>query len=316
MTKRKCISDKIEELIIEFGDSFEKNGESEVNKTLFCRLCKVNISCKKVFNLTQHLSLPKHMKNMQECGESKGQYSQKEFNQDLSRLFIRNCYPTKTLNSKEWKRFTNKYTEYQCPEETTIRKYYMPSLYDSTLDKILHELKDRDIWLSIDETKDRKSRHVMVGRLDYTKPNISYLLNTEFPDEVNNITINQIIINSLNMIWTNGIKYHRFLLLLTDGVSYMRTCGENLKAFFPKLIHLICLCHNLHNLSESVAKLYPNIQKFMISSNMVFSKSDKNKKIIKDNGLKVPPKLITTRWGSYFDCLEYFINNLDEFDDY
>ena len=119
--------------------------------------------------------------------------------------------------------------------------------------------------------------------------------------------------NSLLILWPEGIKYEKFLLLITDGASYMKTCGLNLKLFFPKLLHLVCLCHNLHNLSEFIAKNYPKTERLMKATNMVFSKSDKRKEIFNEKGLTIPPKLISTRWGSYFKCADYYNKNFDKF---
>ena len=316
MPKRKNILQKLSDFENEFKDTFKLTEESEMNETLFCSICKVNIFCSKKRYLEQHMKYSIHLKNIERTVNERPVVSQQEFNEDLCRLFVSTNTPLKRLASCEWKRFVSKYTEFQIPNESNLRQHYMPLIYESTLERVLEEIGDSDIWLSTDETKDRNGRHVvnvMVGPLDANKQNKGWIINTEFPKNVNNITINQIVMNSLLILWPNGIQYEKFLVLITDGASYMKTCGENLKMFFPKLTHLICLCHNLHNLSEFIAHNYPKTERLMKATNMVFSKSDKRKEIFNDKGLSLPPKLITTRWGSYFNCAEYYNKHFDTF---
>ena len=172
MPKRKNISLKLSNFVNDFKGVFELTEDSELNETLFCRYCKVNIVCIKRQHLEQHLSYSMHIKNTETNENDKKAITQQEFNEDLCRLFVATNTPTYRLRSIEWKRFIHKHTVFQCPD-SIIKKNYRPSLYESTLEMVLEQIGDSDIWLSTDETKDRNGRHVVnviVGSLDSDKP--------------------------------------------------------------------------------------------------------------------------------------------------
>ena len=46
------------------------------------------------------------------------------------------------------------------------------------------------------------------------------------------------------------------LLLLSDAAAYMKSAGELLNIIYPRMFHLICLCHSLNNVCMRVKTQY------------------------------------------------------------
>ena len=56
-----------------------------------------------------------------------------------------------------------------------------------------------------------------------------------------------------------------FRALLSDSVSYMLKAGRNLKELYPKMVHITCLVHALHNVCEYARELNKKLHEFIIS---------------------------------------------------
>ena len=70
---------------------------------------------------------------------------------------------------------------------------------------------------------------------------------------------------SLGKFWPSEEISEKFLLLVTDRTNYMINTREKLKEQFPKLIHLTCLAHGLHNISETIRLTFPLVDKYFFS---------------------------------------------------
>lgn len=59
------------------------------------------------------------------------------------------------------------YTKTVIPDESTLRKTYIPRHFETTIKEIRNQLHNMDIWVSLDETTDSLGRYVanfVVGR--------------------------------------------------------------------------------------------------------------------------------------------------------
>jgi len=72
---------------------------------------------------------------------------------------------------------------------------------------------------------------------------------------------------SLGKFWPLEEIWEKFVLLVTDKTNYMINTREKLKEQFPKLIHLTCLAHGLHNISETIMLTFPLADKYILSIN-------------------------------------------------
>ena len=70
---------------------------------------------------------------------------------------------------------------------------------------------------------------------------------------------------SLRKFWPLEEISENFLLLVTDRTNYMINIRKKLKEQFLKLIHLTCLAHGLHNISETIWLTFPLVGKNIFS---------------------------------------------------
>ena len=163
-------------------------------------------------------------------------------------MFVKMITPLFKVKEESFGNFIDNFTEYKAPTVDNLRRK-VPEIYHEKIDKIITALKDKYIYVAIDETKDRKKRNVIniiVGELCATGPGQFYLVDMLFASNVNNIEITQNIISAVNLIFDNdSTKYDKVLLMLSDGASYNLTAGRNLPKIFKNIIHLTCVLHNM-----------------------------------------------------------------------
>ena len=61
-------------------------------------------------------------------------------------------YSILKLTNVQLSKFIHKYTYFTIPDQTTLRKNYLKRLHDETILKIVSELINQYLWISIDET--------------------------------------------------------------------------------------------------------------------------------------------------------------------
>jgi hypothetical protein len=75
-----------------------------------------------------------------------------------------------------------KYTTHPIPTESSLRKNYLASCYEDTINRIRNSVGKNKIWVSIDETSDVDGRfvaNVVVGTLKHEQPGEIFLLACE-----------------------------------------------------------------------------------------------------------------------------------------
>ncbi|CAJ0629225.1 4424_t:CDS:2, partial [Entrophospora sp. SA101] len=101
-----------------------------------------------------------------------------------------------------------------------LHEHYLPIVYEQAINKIMNEVRDKHICITVDETMDacgRSAVNILFSYGKYTK-----LVKTSFLEIVNYSTISQLIITTIN---SYNIPYDRLTFLISDSASYM------LKAF-------------------------------------------------------------------------------------
>jgi hypothetical protein len=215
---------KMKRFVREFGDVFTINTDVKTNiHILYCQSCLVKVNCDQRFQVTQHVNTGQHQKSIknwktkQITVQESIAKSQNEFNKDLCKFLVSLNIPFDKLLNPEFKSFIEKYTQYTSPDPSTLRKSYLKQLYNSVMVDIRKQLDGQYVWISIDETTDCAGRYVsnvIVGSLNpIAERNVKFLLNMEFLDKTNNFTIVQSVNNALMVLWPEGIKYDKVLLL-------------------------------------------------------------------------------------------------------
>ena len=62
--------------------------------------------------------------------------------------------PLHKVEAASFRKFLEKYTTHPIPTEYTLRKNYLASCYEDTINKIRNSVGKNKIWVSLDETSD------------------------------------------------------------------------------------------------------------------------------------------------------------------
>ena len=94
----------------------------------------------------------------------------------------------------------------------------------------------------------------------------------------------------------------------------MKKAGSILKVLFPNMLHVTCLGHSLHRISEHVLCLFPEVDKLIASVKQIFSKSPSRREIFNEMTPETPkiPKPVITRWGTWINAALYYAKYYDE----
>lgn len=223
------------------------------DKQVYCKICAQTLVYRNKQSLQQHLQTKKHIQTL--SGPS-----HKEFYDDLCQAFIDANIPFKKLNNPSLRQFLHKYTNRDIPDESTIRKFYVPRVYDKTISAIKAKISENYLWVSTDETTDLKGRcvvNVIVGILSTSQPSEQYLVSTTFHETVNAEKICKLVENGLEKMYTGDVS--KVLLFVSDAASVMLKTGKLLKQKFPNMLHLTCCAHALHRVAEFIRESFPDV---------------------------------------------------------
>lgn len=99
-------------------------------------------------------------------------------------------------------------------------------------------------------------------------------------------------------------------MLNTDAGSAMISLGKLLKEVYgyEKLVHMLCLAHAMHNVSDTIRKSYPKVDAIVMGIKSLFLFSHVNRKILKEKAPTIPqpPSPILTRWATWLKAVEYY----------
>ena len=101
----------------------------------------------------------------------------------------------------------------------------MENSFKQTISKIKYLVTDNYIWVSIGETTDSLDRHptaVVIGILSLTYYIPPFLQKVSFLEKVNAEIITRLFIDSMMLLWPDGIKYDKVLLYISDAAPYMK----------------------------------------------------------------------------------------------
>lgn len=205
---------KIIKSIARFRNFVKEFGEdifSCDNAVLFCKVCGVKVSAEKKYNIQQHIARGKHIqqlniRNQQEKPKSQvlvtGMSMKSSFNEELCNVFLSANIPLTKLNIPIVRNFLHKHTKQIIPDESTLRKNYIDQCYTNTIIKIRDYVRNKNIWVSIDETTDVEGRYVanvIIGTLEVDNPGKIFLLNSEVLEKANHSTISTLFEHFLHI---------------------------------------------------------------------------------------------------------------------
>ena len=80
-----------------------------------------------------------------------------------------------------------------------------------------------------------------------------------------------------------------FVLLLTDAARYMTAAGRVVKQTYPRLFHITCVAHGLHNAAERIRASYEDVDKLIAAVKASVMKNKDRR--VKFSTINSPPNL-------------------------
>ena len=151
----------------------------------------------------------------------------------------------------------------------------MPIPNTNTIIKIRDYVRNKNVWVSIDETTDVERRYVanvIIGTLEVDNPGKIFLLNSEVLEKANHSTVSKLFDRSLFILWPEGIL-HDVLLFVSDAAPYMVKAGKSLQVLYSKMVHITCLAHGLHRVAEQIRMNFSEINSLISNIKKSFLKA-------------------------------------------
>jgi hypothetical protein len=171
--------------------------------------------------------------------------------------------------------------------------------------------------VSIDEISDLDGRffaNVVVGTLKHEESGEIFLLACEVLERVNNSSSAVVFDSAMNLLWPDKVERENVLLFISDAAPYMIKAAKALQLLYPKMIHVTCLGHALHRVTEDVCGSYPKVDQLIANGKKMFIKSLLWVQKFKEEAptLSLPPEPIVTHWGTWLDAANYCCTNYSE----
>lgn len=290
-------------------------------KVLMCSLCTCSISHGTLFQVKQHLQTTKHQELKARVGDRALRQTQlfenqpsKGYDVDLTNMFLCADIPLSKLRLPCVQKFLKKYTDHHVPSETHVRDTCVPTIFEDLLVEIREHVKNKFLWISIDETVDSSKRcvvNVVIGVME--EGGKRFLIKTEMYTTVDHKVIARLFSDSLDYLGP-GFDKDKVLLFLTDAAPYMVAAANVLCQIYDKLVHVTCVVHGLHRVCEQIRIEYSNVNSLISNVKKVFVKAPNRIRIFRslEPGLQLPPEPITTRWGTWLSAALYYAKNLDK----
>lgn len=285
-------------------DFLEIISDTEIN----CKICSKTFKCLKKSRLTAHLNTAMHRDQPSTSTDS--------FYTDLCKAFVAANIPFRKLDNPVLRQFLAKYTFKHIPDESSLRKTYLPKIYNEVMDKIKNEIKDHYFWISADETTDLLGRgiiNIIIGVLHPDIPTEPYLIATKVIEHVNANKVVEIIVNAVDNIFDGDVNHEKALLFVSDAAAYMIKAGKLLKEKYPNILHHTCTAHALHRVAEFIREEFPNVNELISSTKKIFLKAPTRISLYKQKcpSLPLPPSPVVTRWGTWLEACSFYFNNLE-----
>ncbi len=313
---------KVSETLIPIVNSQKYLSFSSEKDTVKCHACKDSFQCHKP-TILKHLSSQNHAKCVQLFENSviiNNSINSEDFTNWLGLTLSSSNISFNLVKSLE--NLFQSFLGRNIPCEGTFRNH-LPKMFDFLQAKVKEEIGDNEIYLSMDEAKVTSLNlyfvSIIVGTLcpDSPEQQKHFVFNYEvLEDAWTGEKVIQLFEQTLQqlygVLWAEKTKT-KLKLFLTDGASQMVFAGKRLSKQYPNMLFLICLCHNLHNLCETIIKKFPNVSRFITSlNNILYASPARMDHFLSTFNLKKRPvKAVLTRWGTWLDSCEYWYHNFN-----
>ena len=281
------------------------------SKELFCRICSTTVKCDKTHYVESHRNTQKHQSNGASLAKQPKLASDKEkdgktFTQRVTSAFLSADIPLKKIADPAIRELF-KTMGHPLPSESTCRNN-VEKIHFDILEKIQDIVSYEDIFIVFDETTIGKESYsnTLIGTV--SKPEVTYLVECRpLSSSLNAAEVCRIIDEVLRQF---NIERNRFVLLISDAARYMTAAGRNLKVFYPKMFHVTCLAHLLHNCCLKVRSSYTKVDRLISTIKAATVRNKERRNLFANIGY--PPEPVLTRWGSWLSAALYYAKNLVE----
>ena len=305
----KSSTAKVRQTCQEYPDGFSATPAGDLR----CNLCDVLVKCDRKFFVESHRKSKQHQRKLETKSTSQNKqnflhFDQVNFKEQVVSSFLAADIPLHKLNHPSLKSLFARMGKV-LPSETAARAC-VAKLASQNEEQIQELLRDKKIFLIVDEAEvaEQKYFSVLVGSLD--APNQTFLVNCHPLDSGRNVNSSIILHTVDDILRQLDIKYENFSLFLTDAARYMSSAGKTLKELYPSLMHVTCVAHLLHNCAMRVRAHFKNIDEVIATIKAATIKNKDRKKDYHDAGLPSPPDPVITRWATWLRAALYYSENL------
>lgn len=201
---------RLDDYTHEFGRHVLKSD----GKALFCIVCDHGINNPEArCNVIHHLNSATHQENakrpnrdsqpfMGDALQNAGQSKETRYRRELCRALVETDIPFTKLDHPEFRTFLEKWTSQKTPDESTLRKNYLPRQYEERIQELQQLFAGKHIWVGMDELCDKSKRSVgavVVGRLDSNGWEAPYVIHLVELEHVNHATMAALLNDALRV---------------------------------------------------------------------------------------------------------------------
>jgi hypothetical protein len=335
--EKESLAEKLNRFVKLFGSDV-----LETDKLLlYCKLCECSVGSRQKSQVDAHIATAMHKKAVMKVGNhdakdgsNEGEPRAKQMmltsfiatqsaaqkrqahNEKLCNMMVKADIPFEKLNSPYFRSYLEEETKHHIPDASTLRKYYVNVNYEQVIRNIRQQIGEYNVFVQLDETADKAGRcvtNVLVGALTSNEFKPPFLFNCAVLDRVNQNTVGQLFDETMHLLWPGGIRYERVVLLVTDAARYMKAFGRNQReGSYPKLVHITCCAHGLHNVAEKIRSEFPLVDEVIYTVKSVFLKAPNRRETFRTiaGNLPLPPEPVLTRWGTWLAAANYYNENL------
>ena len=280
------------------------------NPNLFCMLCCQTVNCDKRFRVESHRSSSKHKRLLTTTAGKTVQQTllpnlKTEFKCKIVDAFLAADIPLHKLHVPQIRQLFTDLGQ-PVPSETTCRKH-VENLATDQLQRLKEKIHGKNVFLVVDESEINGAKYLNILLGDTAVPDKTYVLECSVVEVVNQQVITAAIDDALKKL---DIQRRNFVLLLSDAARYMTASTAALKILYPRLFHVTCMAHLVHNCAEKVRSHFKNVDDLIATVKAVTLKNKNRSSKFSDIGS--PPHPVLTRWGTWLIAVEYYAKNLLE----
>lgn len=279
---------------------------------LYCPLCITIVNHEKRDFVLAHRKSKKHASALQTRRSRQPQLvsalaestSKGDFFDQVTQAFLSADIPLEKLNNVQLRDLFIS-LKHPLPSESAAR-----CRVDRLAEKELQHKKDivdgKDIFLVVDESEVRDQRYINIlfGATDC--PHQTYLILCK-PLNVppNSDIVCQCVDDVIRQL---DCPREKFILMQSDAARYMTAAARTLKSLYPKMRHVTCAAHLIHNCAIKIKSHFTAVDNMIARVKATVVKNKNRRALFADIGS--PPTVIVTRWSSWLRGALYYSKNL------